>query len=149
MAVTPTSFRETFPAFADAAAYPNGQIAFYAALGLQLHAADRWGDLLDYGVSLFIAHELTLGRQSAQAAQAGQIPGQVRGAVTSMSADGVSWSREGVSSLSDPSNGHWNLSTYGLRWKELSRLVGAGPVYVGAPTPLELQLSDWPWPGLT
>ena len=147
--MTPSDFRATFPEFADASAYPDTQVAFYIALGGKLHAADRWGDLLDYGVSLFVAHELTLGAEAARQAKAKQTPGQVRGAVTSMSADGVSWSREGVSSVSDPSNGHWNLSTYGLRWKEMANLVGAGPVYVGAPTALELQLSDWPWPGLT
>lgn len=147
MAVTPSEFRGAFPAF-TAAKFPDPQIQFYLALGYKLHNADRWADVLDFGVQLWAAHNLTLDYESQRMGAAGQNPGSVRGAVTSMSADGVSWTRDAGSAM-DPSAGHWNLSQYGLRWLSLSRMFGAGPLHVGEPSPTELLLSDWPWPGVT
>lgn len=144
MATTNADFRVAFPAFKDTIAYPNAQIDFYLGVGYKMHAPDRWGDLLDYGVMLWTAHSLSLDAQGA-----GTTPGVVRGTVTSMSADGLSWSRD-ISTAVDPQAGHWNLSTYGLRWRQLVNIVGAGPVYVGAPSMYDAYLSGagtWVWPG--
>lgn len=148
MTVSVQDFRGTFPAFKDATKFPDPQVSFYLTMGLRLHNADRWSDLLDFGLQLWAAHNLTLDYESGRQAAAGQNPGTVRGNVTSMSAAGVSWARD-ASSAMDPSAGHWNLSQYGLRWKNLSNMIGAGALQIGEPSATEMLLSDWPWPGVT
>src|SRR3954471_7999452 len=111
MAITDADFRAAFPVYKSTMTYPVSQVQFYLDLGYKLHNADRWGDLLDFGVMLWTAHSLAL---DAAAASTGGVLGAVRGTVTSMSADGLSWSRD-IASAVDPLAGHWNLSTYGLR----------------------------------
>lgn len=146
MAVTEADFRGAFPAFSDPLAFPPAQIQFYLDLGYNMHNPDRWGAMLDFGVQLWTAHNLSM---DAASAAAGGAPGAMRGNVTSMSADGVSWSRD-FGSVVDPQAGHWNLTAYGVRWRAIMNLVGAGPVYVGAPSVLESYLAGpggWsgPW----
>lgn len=141
--VTVESFRAAFPVYTDRNLYPDAQIQFYLDLGYKLHDPVRWGDILDYGVSLWTAHSLAMDAQSV-----GTAPGAIRGAVTSMSADGVSWSRD-IGSAMNPKAGHWNLSSFGLRWRGLYDMFGAGPIYVGAPSLYDAYLSGsaWAWPG--
>jgi hypothetical protein len=143
MTVTAASFRTAFPAFANTATYPDAQIDFWIALALLMHNAERWGNLLDYGVMYFVAHNLTLEFNANRAATLGQNPGPVLGAVTSGSVDGSSYSRDPGQAM-DPNNGHWNLSVYGLRWKEMQRLVGAGPVQVGVGCTTPSISAAWP-----
>lgn len=145
--LTPAAFRDQFPVFTSTTTYPDPEIQFWIDLAIKLHSAERWGDLLDYGISLFVAHNLSLEFSSNAAAAAGQAPGQVVGALSSASVDKVSYSRD-ASSAMDPKNGHWNLTTYGLRWVRLVRMVGAGPVQIGVPTAAEGQLSNGYWPGV-
>lgn len=65
-----SSFRESMPMFADELSYPSFQFNFYLNLGKKLLPESRWGDsndpesLLDYGLTLFIAHYLTLFKRS-------------------------------------------------------------------------------------
>ena len=151
MAVTPASFRTNFPAFKDQAVYPDEEIQFWIALGTNLINLSRWGNLADYGLQLFVAHNLALSYMSQTASAGGQAPGQVSGPVTSASVDKVSYSRD-PSSAMDPKNGHWNLTTYGLRYIRLVMMIGAGPVQVGAPfgpgTPGGPQGDGGAWPGV-
>lgn len=146
MAATPEVFRKAFPAFLDPGIYPNHEVEYWLGLAAKLHNADRWGELLDDGVYLWTAHNLSLEASSKQDVDGGQIPGQIKGAITSASVDKVSYSRDG-SSASDPTAGHWNLSTYGLRWVRLARLVGMGPVQIGASTE-DGNFSALAWPGV-
>lgn len=148
MTATVSSFRAAFPAF-DVARFPDPQVQFYLDLASRVHNADRWGTLLDFGIYLWTAHSLTM---DASSSAAGGLPGAIRGNATSMSADGLSWSRD-ISSAVDPVSGHWNLTTFGIRWRDLARLIGAGPLYVGAPSLYDAWLSGigwtgpWPYPG--
>jgi hypothetical protein len=147
MTVTVASFRVAFPTFADLATYPTPQVQFWLDLGTNLHNAERWGTLLDPGLQLYIAHQLSIEYQSQKAAKSGQGPGQIAGAITGASVGKVSYSRDATSAL-NPLDGHWNLSSYGLRWKQLSGLVGAGPIQVGAPSAGEMTAAyGWPGPG--
>lgn len=145
--LTPAAFRDQFPVFASTTTYPDTEIQFWIDLAAKLHSVERWGDLYDYGVSLFVAHNLSLEFSSTAAAAAGQAPGQVVGALSSASVDKVSYSRDSSSAM-DPKNGHWNLTTYGLRWVRLMRMIGAGPLQVGVPSPQEGQMSNGFWPGV-
>jgi hypothetical protein len=141
------AFRGAFPPFSNTTKFPESEIKFWLDLATKLHNPMRWRNVLDEGIYLFTAHNLSIEFNAKTSACAGQSPGSIVGTVTSGSVDRVSYSRD-ASSAMDPKNGHWNLSSYGLRWIRLSRMMGAGPVYVGAPGPEELSASIGAWPGV-
>ncbi len=142
MTVTVASFRAALPAFADQSTYPDPVVQFWLDLAVKRHNPDRWGDLLDFGIQLYIAHELSVDQASGSA-----VPGQIAGNITSKSVGGVSYSRD-VSSATEPDGGYMNLSTYGLRWKQMVKLVGAGPLQVGTPNPGDTVYNQaWAGPG--
>lgn len=145
MTVTVASFREAFPAFADPAAYTEGEVTFWIAFALLQHNADRWGNMLDGGVQLFVAHNLSLEYNARLAAKSGQGAGAVVGALTSVTADKVSWTRAAPDT--NPADGHWDLTSYGKRWKQLARMMGAGGIQIGVPSADELRgYGAWPGP---
>lgn len=144
--LTPLQFRTAFPVFMNPTCYTDGEIEFWAALADKLHNKDRWGDLLDFGIQLFIAHNLAIDAVNRGAVKAGQAPGQVVGAVTSGSVDKASYSRD-VSSVMEPNAGHWNLTTYGLRYRRLVLMVGAGPVQLPMGDP-QGGVGSMAWPGV-
>jgi len=128
--VLPPEFRDAFPEFSNATTYPDATINFWLLLGMKLMNPCRWGDLAPYGLMLFVAHNLALGQMSIASSSQG-IPGLIVGSLTAASVDKVSYSRAQV--LMDPKNGQWNLTTYGMRWIALVKMVGAGPIQVGVP----------------
>ena len=130
-AVTPTTFRAAFPEFKDPTLYPDTEIQFWLDLSPNLLNANRWGALFNFGVQLFTAHNLSLQYSAVKAGQLGAQPGVVNGPQTAGSVDKVSYSRN-PGLVMDPKNGHWNLTTYGLRYLALVNMIGAGPVQVGA-----------------
>lgn len=146
MTVTAASFRGSFPAFSNNTTYTDPQINFWIAFALQFSNVARWGTALDYGVMLFVAHNLSLEFNSNAAAKKGQNPGFVTGPVTAASVDKVSYSRD-PSAAMDPKAGHWNLSTYGLRYWRLINMIGAGPLQIGVPSVPELAQYPGAWPG--
>jgi Protein of unknown function (DUF4054) len=131
VAVTTTTFRESFPEFTDTLVFPEPQVAFWITLAGKMVGVDRWGDLADYGVMLLVAHNLVTSAADVQASAMGGLPGNAsNGAISSQSAGGLSFSRD-VSSASEQGAGNYNTTTYGTRYIRLARLVGAGPVQVG------------------
>lgn len=142
--ITADEFRGNFTVFDDSSKYPDLEIDFWMGLAEKLHSADRWGELLPYGLQLFVAHYLSVDAASKLAP--GGVLGQIVGAITSASVDKVSYSRD-ASAASDPAAGHWNLSSFGVRWRSLSRMVGTGPVQVGA-EPDNGNYSAAAWAGL-
>ena len=121
------SFRETMPAFADAAQYPTFQFNFYLNLGKKLLNEDRWEDLLDYGLTLFIAHYLTLYKRRMDAASVGGDAGKIVGNETSKAVDSVSKSMD-VSGVIITDAGHWNQTTWGVQFYQLMMMAGAGGI---------------------
>lgn len=144
--LTPQQFRTAFPAFMNPTCYTDGEISFWAALADKLHNKDRWGDLLDFGIQLFIAHNLAMDFNNQKAAKLGQAPGQIVGALSSGSVDKASYSRD-VSSVMEPNAGHWNLTTYGLRYRRLVLMIGAGPVQLPMGDP-QGGTGSMAWPGV-
>lgn len=146
MATSPAILRTHFPELSDVVKYPDSVIQFWLDIAVKLHNEDRWGDLLDAGCELYAAHNTVIA--SMDAAQ-GALPGTaIQGAVTSQSVGGVSMSIDTASS-SETDAGAWNLTTYGTRWIRLARMLGAGPVQVGAPTAGDtssIVTSAWPGP---
>lgn len=121
------TFRNDFPAFSDAARFPDATVNFWLNLGKQMLPADRWCNLLDYGLELFTAHHLAIGDMETKANAAGGVPGQIKGPETSKSVDKVSVSRDAASvTLTD--GGFWNMTSYGVRFLQMARMVGAGGI---------------------
>lgn len=150
MSVTVASFRGAFPAFASTAIYPDAQVQMYLDMSLQLQDVNRWGTMMDYGTQLFTAHNLTLDYPSNKVGALGQKPGEIEGPVTNGSVDKVSYGRNPQAAL-NPKDGHWNLTSFGIRYVRLIMMFGAGPQHVGIP----LGGSDpnwfpqaWPGPNL-
>lgn len=161
MTVTVASFRADYTEFASTTRYPNSSVTYYLTLaGLLLNSppgspplpvsdakpfpswcynynlnqtqGQRWGNLLDIGTELFIAHNLVLERRSKIEAAAGGgagIPGVATGMVSAKSVGPGSINYD-TSSVMEPGAGHWNLTTYGLRFVDLRKMVGAGPLWV-------------------
>lgn len=131
--ITESSFRESMPMFADGMEYPSFQFNFYLTLGTKLLPESRWGDpndpdsLIDYGLTLFIAHYLTLFKRGMDASSIGGDAGKVVGNETSKSVDSVSKSMD-VSGVLITDAGHWNMTTFGIQFYELMMMAGAGGI---------------------
>lgn len=122
-----SSFRESMPMFADTNLYPAAKFNFYLNMGKKLLPESRWDDLLDEGLTFFIAHYLTLYQRSMDAVATGGDAGQVTGNETSKSVDSVSYSVD-VSSVLLTDAGHWNQTTFGIQFLQLARMIGAGGI---------------------
>lgn len=125
--LTESSFRESMPMFADVNAYPSSQFNFYLNYGVKLLPEKRWDDLLDEGLTFFVAHYLTLYKRTMSAALIGADTGKVVGNETSKSVDSVSKSMD-VSGVTLDDAGQWNQTTWGIQFLQLARMVGAGGV---------------------
>ena len=119
------TFRQHFPEFADAARYPDAQVQFWAGIGERMLNADRWAELLDHGLELFTAHHLVLAQQNQQAAATGAAPGASTGAIAGKTIDKVGVTYDTASAALEGA-GHWNLTTYGTQYLQLSQMMGAG-----------------------
>ena len=119
-----STFRQTMPMFADVDQFPSAQFNFYLKLGVKLLPESRWDDLLDDGLTFYVAHYLTLYARDMAFVDVG---GKVVGNETSKSVDGVSKSMD-VSSVLNADAGHWNQTTYGIQFYQLMMMVGAGGI---------------------
>ena len=121
------TFRQTMPVFADVDLYPSAQFNFYLKLGVKLLPESRWDDLLDDGLTFYVAHYLALYARDMAVVDVGGIGGKVVGNETSKSVDGVSKSMD-VSGVLNSDAGHWNQTTYGIQFYQLMMMVGAGGI---------------------
>ena len=122
-----SSFRIQMPMFASVEDYPSAQFNFYLKLGVKLLPELRWDDLLDDGLTLFVAHYLVLFRRAMLAESVGGDVGKVVGNETAKSVDSVSKSMD-VSSVTLADAGQWNQTTFGVQFWQLAMMVGAGGV---------------------
>lgn len=122
-----SSFRESMPMFTDTAIYPQSQFNFYLKLGLKLLNKQRWDDLLDEGLTFFIAHYLALYQRSMALSAIGGDVGKVIGNETSKSVDSVAKSMD-VSGILIVDAGHWNQTTFGVQFYQLAMMIGAGGI---------------------
>jgi len=125
--MTPNTFRQAFPEFASTSDYRDGQITFWMTLAGNLLNADRWGDMLDLGTMLYVAHHLALGTRDQQTAQAGGVPGMVNGPQSAKAVDKVSASYD-TGAVALEGGGFWNSTMYGIQFLQLARYAGAGGV---------------------
>lgn len=153
MSTTTSAFRRAFPEFADSLLYPEPVIDLWLAFAGQMLDVSRWGGSITgavyiMGVNLFTAHNLVLSRQAQASADNGAPPGVSQGPINSKSVDKVSVGYD-TASASEEDAGHWNLTTYGVRFIHLARMLGAGPIQVGQGPVLNDPLSSGnAWSGL-
>ena len=117
------TFRAVFPEFVDAAKYPDVQVQYYLDFAVQSLRPEAWRNLLERGTGLFVAHYLAMSAIS----RAGAIPGRGQlGIVASKSVGpaSISYDNSAISAQADA--GHWALTSYGLMYWELMRMVGTG-----------------------
>lgn len=131
MTATVASFRAALPKFADAAAYPDASVQFWLSLAQSSLPPSVWGSRLDYAVTLYAAHFLTINSpktvgQGAQARQAFD-DGLAKGLVSSKSVSGVSKSMD-LSVGQTEGGGSFNLTLYGQQYLTLLDSVGVGVV---------------------
>ena len=131
MTLTPDQFRADFPEFGDATVYADAPVNAWLGAAAAFVNADRWGALAALGTELVAAHFLVLAGRDASAAAAGLAPGEVKGLKTSQSVSDVSASYD-VSALVGEGDGFWNATSYGLRYRRLARVFGAGGVQLGS-----------------
>ncbi len=132
MTVSVANFRQNFPEFVSVTTYPDAMVQFWLDIAYVMLNPTRWATALDYGIQLFVAHNLVLEAQAQKAAANGGIPGLAQGAVSSKSVDKVSVSYD-VGSGAELAAGHWNLTNYGRRFIHIAMMMGAGPVQIGTP----------------
>jgi hypothetical protein len=126
-----------FPAFANTSVYPETQFTFAASIA-PLFLTPVWGQpgpvgqptQYDFGFELLVAHLMTLWGSAALPAASGGFAGTTTGLVSSKAVGQVSLSYDvAVATLED--GGTYNLTTYGIQWLQMARLLGAGPTQVG------------------
>lgn len=118
-----STFRETFPAFADLSVYPDARVSFQGSLADQFYGEDVWGDLQANVAMLAVAHALAMQGKSGGSA------GGVKGVVSSKSVDKVSVSYD-VQAATYADAPYFNGSPYGIELYRLIRMAGAGPMHV-------------------
>jgi hypothetical protein len=127
--ITPQSLRLDFPEFGDPQRFTNSQINFWIGIAGKLLNSFRWGDLLDHGAALFVAHHLALSAKAQLTAQAGGVPGATQGVLTSKSVDKVSAGYD-PSSVTLEGGGIYNTTSYGVEFLYLARQIGTGGIQV-------------------
>lgn len=140
MSVSDTCFRSSFPQFTDSAKYPGAMLELWRNWAVAQVNADRWGELTDQAVMLVMAHFITMEGRAGVVGASGS-----PGVLTSKSAQGVSASYD-MSSVTEKDAGHWNSTVYGTRYYRMARMIGAGPLQVGIPSP-DVGVSGF-WPGV-
>lgn len=119
------TFRLQFPEFSSGTDYPNDLVSLHLAVGEMSLDATAWGDFHDRGLGLFIAHNLALDAQNQATAAAGGTLGKVNGVQTSKSVDKVSASYD-AGAVTYEGAAFWNMTSYGVRFWQLARIIGAG-----------------------
>lgn len=140
---TPDQLRALFPEF-ESGTYPDSMVQQWLTVGAGFVNASRWGDQTDFGVILYACHWLTLSKRQRDAASMGLAPGQNSGLLTSKSVDGVSAGYDASSVTIEGAN-HFNLTVYGVQFKDLARMFGVGVLQVGAE---DGRSGSMAWPGV-
>jgi len=129
MTVTPAQLRSDFPEFANTTTYPDSLVNMWLTVANSLVNPIRWAELTNLGIELVTCHHLAISARDQLAAAVGGAPGEVKGPTASKSVDKVSVSYDtGAVSLTDA--GFWNMTSYGVRFLGLARMMGAGGLQI-------------------
>jgi len=117
------TFRTNFPEFTDATVYTDGIVNFWLIVATSILNQKRWGALYDLGIQLFVAHNIVI--QAKDQAN----PGQAVNLKTSKGVADVSVGMD-TNSTTVQDAGNWNLTTYGTRFAQFSKIAGMGGAQV-------------------
>ncbi|RQR87721.1 MULTISPECIES: DUF4054 domain-containing protein [unclassified Burkholderia] len=129
MSVTAAQLRTDFPEFSDPTKYPDPLVNMWLTVANSLVNASRWAELTNLGVELVTCHHLAISARDELSSAAGGIPGEVKGATSAKSVDKVSASYD-TSSVTLADAGFWNMTSYGIRFLGLARMMGAGGLQI-------------------
>jgi hypothetical protein len=131
MAFTILQFRTDFPEFASTSPeiFSDDQITFWSGIAELRLDSDRWGNLRDYGIELFTAHNLILAKNDQSAVALGNYSGQANNLKSSKSVGDVSVSLDNQSVIEEK-GGDYNLTRYGRLFIRLCRQMGIGGAVV-------------------
>lgn len=121
------AFRTEFPEFADSTVYPTTQIAFWAGLAEAQVLECIWKTQRNVGVSLYVAHEITLAAQNKKTAAVGGAPGTFGGVANNKTVGSVTVGYDSTTT-GEKDAGYWNLTNYGKQFIRLVRIFGARPI---------------------
>lgn len=133
MSVTSSSFRQVFNEFRDPDIYSDFAITTFTTVALNLLDPVRWGDMLDYGTMLYVAHRLVLARRDSLTSSVGGVPGATGGVLTSKSVDSVAASYD-TSATTHEGAGQYNLTRYGVELWGYMMDFGSGGVQMMSST---------------
>lgn len=127
MAFNVEKFRASFPEFNDTVKYPDATIDFWAELGTLLVRPCIWNNSWQQGMSLYIAHQITLAMQNQQASRVGGAPGQ-QGGIANTKTVGSATIGYDATTVTEKDGGFWNLTNYGKQFYRLVKIFGAGAI---------------------
>lgn len=151
--ITVATFRADLKEFGDTTAFPDSTITYWIAMGGLLLPNDTWGlgaaeasspptTIYDFALEMFVAHNVALEKLAQNSANAGGVPGiSGAGIAASKSVGGVSISYDVNAGIIEGA-GAWNYTVYGVRFIQLARLRGRGPVQIN-PTRIVEGGSAW------
>lgn len=117
------AFRGNFPEFSNAALYPASTIEFWAGLASQQVRSCVWGTMWNTGVSLYVAHEISLSAQNVKSSTIGGMPGTTGGIANNKTVGTVTVGYD-TTSTAEKDAGYWNLTNYGKQFIRLARIFG-------------------------
>lgn len=122
--MTVDDFRAAYPEFEDATKYPDAMIQRFLDLAVKMLPACVWGDSLDLGIGLFVAHNVVLSARAMAAASAGGSGvGSVSGPISSKTVDKVSVAYD-IKAVTVENGAFWNTTSYGVQLLYWARLFG-------------------------
>ena len=121
------TIRTAFPEIADLTEYPDTSLQNWNAVAVVILDATRWASLYVLGCQLFIIHNLVLEKRNRDIAAVGGAVGDASGVMTAKQVDKVYASFDPKFGLLENA-GHFNLTTYGVRFLQLARMFGSGGV---------------------
>lgn len=128
MAFDRTKMAALFPEFGDENVYPDVALEAWREQAYATLLESRWGNRLDFGAMLFVAHNLVLARRAS--ANPGS-SGQIEGVKTAKSVGPLSVSYD-VASVTNAGASYWNTTSYGVQFWQILKGIGAGGLYIPA-----------------
>lgn len=131
---TISMFREVMPAF-SADILPDAVLQYYIDMANSVVLEARWHSLWKEGMRLYVAHYATLYLGVPEAGASRQSianAGKTQGGITSKTVGPVSVGYDnGQAATSDLTGwGAWKLTTYGVQFATLAKMVGKGGMYI-------------------
>ena len=124
--IDPDQFRKEFPEFSNTDRFTNAMIDMWSGIADSMLNVNRWGDLLETGIKLFVAHNIAVQAQNvAMSVVPGGVPGQGAGLMSNQGAGSVSVGIDTQATILDQ-GGKYNLTHYGVQFLKIGRILSAG-----------------------